>query len=424
MGTSKAAVDFLSACGLSTGYSTVLQAHDSLAESLLEEAAKVARGPHMLAFDNEQISMSQHVTQRDGAEPTVRSFTASIIYSLKNATPDACKLAPILERRACAPMITYEDHILPSLQEKKSIVGHLLRDIIAILFIYTEDSGFKTQAYADLIKHEAHRPPREHDITEEHILRTVEVDESKTTGCIELTRQVYLEQMKIVVNQLNDLAILCVNDQMTCSRLRSALRDRRGDLSTFARMENFQIGPGFFHVLMNLLWHLNKIHSGNEDIPGSLAFYAKFLNVKRVIKDRPDFYTLRTFFNNVLSANILCAWQAKTGFSDLNLYAASNPRPEDIQKIALDILHEYASEKGLQAIPETEIMLRNSILLNRDLLYFYELDNAISSGDFGRVELQLGTMARMFNGSGAKNYSLELLHLIQNLRSSWPPEFA
>lgn len=68
MGTSKAAVDFLSASGLSTGYSTVLQAHDSLAESLLEEAAKVARRPHMLAFDNEQISMSQHVTQRDGAE--------------------------------------------------------------------------------------------------------------------------------------------------------------------------------------------------------------------------------------------------------------------------------------------------------------------------------------------------------------------
>lgn len=66
----------------------------------------------------------------------------------------------------------------------------------------------------------------------------------------------------------------------------------------------------------------------------------------------------------------------------------------------------------------------NAILLNRDLLYFYEHDLAISSGDFGRLELSLGTLARLFNGAGARNYSMELLHLIQNLSVSWPKDFA
>ena len=63
----------------------------------------------------------------------------------------------------------------------------------------------------------------------------------------------------------------------------------------------------------------------------------------------------------------------------------------------------------------------NSILLLRDLLYFHELDCAVSSGDFGRVELLRGDLTRMFAGAGSKNYANELLHLIQNFTYVWGP---
>ena len=63
-------------------------------------------------------------------------------------------------------------------------------------------------------------------------------------------------------------------------------------------------------------------------------------------------------------------------------------------------------------------------MLNRDLLYYFELESAISSGDFGRIEQLLGILASMFNGAGGKNYCNEILHLIQNLKSSWPKDFA
>lgn len=69
-------------------------------------------------------------------------------------------------------------------------------------------------------------------------------------------------------------------------------------------------------------------------------------------------------------------------------------------------------------------MLRNIILLNRDLLIFYELDLAISSGDFGHIEIFLGTLTMMFAGAGCKNYTTEFLHFIQNLNKVWTPEFA
>ncbi|KAG1898294.1 uncharacterized protein F5891DRAFT_955809, partial [Suillus fuscotomentosus] len=65
----------------------------------------------------------------------------------------------------------------------------------------------------------------------------------------------------------------------------------------------------------------------------------------------------------------------------------------------------------------------NIILLNCDLLIFYKLDLAVSLGDFGWVEIFLGTLTMMFAGAGCKNYTTEFLHFIQNLKKNWTPQF-
>jgi hypothetical protein len=53
-----------------------------------------------------------------------------------------------------------------------------------------------------------------------------------------------------------------------------------------------------------------------------------------------------------------------------------------------------------------------------------ELVNAISAGDFGRIEDILPDLACIFRGAGSNNYSTEILHLIFNLKEVWTPEFA
>jgi hypothetical protein len=60
----------------------------------------------------------------------------------------------------------------------------------------------------------------------------------------------------------------------------------------------------------------------------------------------------------------------------------------------------------------------------RDSLVFYLLRTSISSGDFGRVELLLGTLTMMFSGGGCTNYQTELLYFLQNLKKVWPEPFA
>ncbi|KAG1762230.1 hypothetical protein EDD22DRAFT_778698, partial [Suillus occidentalis] len=60
----------------------------------------------------------------------------------------------------------------------------------------------------------------------------------------------------------------------------------------------------------------------------------------------------------------------------------------------------------------------NIILLNHNLLIFYKLDLAISSGDFTWVEIFLGTLTMMFAGAGYKNYTTKFLHFIQNIKKN------
>ncbi|EIW77907.1 hypothetical protein CONPUDRAFT_27187, partial [Coniophora puteana RWD-64-598 SS2] len=74
--------------------------------------------------------------------------------------------------------------------------------------------------------------------------------------------------------------------------------------------------------------------------------------------------------------------------------------------------------------PQVDQAFRNIVLLNRDLLTFYELSLGVSSGDFGRLELFLGTLTEGFAGAQRHNYVTEMLHLIHNLKKVWTPQFA
>lgn len=422
-GTNRAVIDFMSHCGLSSSYTTILEAHKFLSKDLIKKAAKLASGPHMLGFDNEQISMSTHISQRPGAIPAVRSFTAGILYALRNATLGACVLQPILDRRKNCPIITYKNHIQLTRCQRSSFHRHLVLDVMDILIKNTP--GFQTDAYTQLIKHEKHRPPPEGHKTEEFILPTLEIDESTTIGVLSYFEVIYNKILKVSEALLNCLAIPTVNDQLTNSRICGSQVERRGDISPTRRVDNFQCGIGMFHADMNLGWKIHTVHEGSPDVPGSLSFWQAFLGTKRIGTARPDYYTLKTHHMDILYGNILHSWSKKTGHDDLENYAKTNPLPSELENTAAEILNDYISDEALSDCKsKKDNLFYNVVLLNRDLLYLYEFQAAISSGDFGRLELMLGTLTRMFNGAGARNYSTEFLHLIQNLKISWPEPFA
>jgi hypothetical protein len=123
-------------------------------------------------------------------------------------------------------------------------------------------------------------------------------------------------------------------------------------------------------------------------------------------------------------------WTSETG-SSLVDFAVSKPTPETLLEIAGCIVNKFISDAALSHAkstpgqPETEDTAAcNSILMIHDLLTFYKLNLAVGSGDFGHVEILLGTLTMMFAGAGCTNYTLEFLHFIQNLQKVWTPELA
>ncbi|KAG1743649.1 uncharacterized protein EDB91DRAFT_1051024, partial [Suillus paluster] len=85
-GTSRKTIDLLAHCGLSPGYDALHISHTIMADGQIRRAQLVARGPHMIGWDNIQVSTSTHVEQRALAPPKVQSGTTTIIYPLRNTT--------------------------------------------------------------------------------------------------------------------------------------------------------------------------------------------------------------------------------------------------------------------------------------------------------------------------------------------------
>ncbi|KAF8178382.1 hypothetical protein K438DRAFT_1769567 [Mycena galopus ATCC 62051] len=270
-----------------------------------------------------------------------------------------------------------------------------------------------------------YRPsPPDHQ-TDEYVLRTTKLDEGSSEGSIQVNDNIYLDQLQFAIHDLDNTAVPSYNDQKTNALIRSARLLRIGDLSAILRMDYYQLAPGAFHVELNLSWLLLKIHRGNGADLGSLQYFIGLLAKVRLGSAQSDFETLVSLLMQVLAGAMLHYWEVECGMT-LKEFAKSKPSPTKLLDMSICIFNKYAS--GIidpsRDIPESDNTFYNLHLLIRDLLLFYFLQTSISSGDFGRVELLLGTLTMMFSGGGCSNYQTELLYFLQNLKNVWPESFA
>lgn len=77
----------------------------------------------------------------------------------------------------------------------------------------------------------------------------------------------------------------------------------------------------------------------------------------------------------------------------------------------------------IEAAADKDVIRENAMqLLNLGLLYL-DFVNACRNGYSGRVEKCIQCFAGIFQGSRAKNYAGELLHLAACLKKVWKPDF-
>jgi hypothetical protein len=325
-------------------------------------------------------------------------------------------------------MIVFTD-LQPTRSQACNIERHLLLQIIRILL--SSDEMFSYIDKTDpLLQPHTYRPPPSGYKTQEFVMCTTTIDEGSTEGNIEVANDQYFVQLEFEKNELDDCAILVIHDQATNTRIRAVQILRKGDLNAIHHMSSFQCGIGWFHAQLNFLWALLHIHRGDGEQIGSLQFFIILLRKVWLGKEKPDFNTLRSLVTQVLSGNILTYWKSETGCS-IPKFAATKLSAIQLLNHAQNIYDTWVSNTALQWASGTPGEERtgdnaqwNTILLNCDFLMFFELSSTISSGDFGRVEILMGTLTMMFAGAGCKNYTMELLHFTQNLKYVWTPEFA
>jgi hypothetical protein len=65
----------------------------------------------------------------------------------------------------------------------------------------------------------------------------------------------------------------------------------------------------------------------------------------------------------------------------------------------------------------------HGVLLNKDLLDYLILDDAIKTGDITTMEDILPRLLFRFVGGRNSNYTVEVLELLQGLNREWPDDF-
>ena len=442
-------IDVLHQSGMSMSFVSITKIVDALAEHSLEEARKAVRnGPHALAYDNINLSTSIFVEQTANTPNKVQSGTFPLVYELLNAKPEDMNLEPMMLRLKNSSPLKMSD-LRPSKVSLSSFITQSSINVATILFKYVE--GFNYLKNDPLLQHPERRAIPKGHRTKYYCLRANTIEEASISGNILVHDDVYRSQLKFEADDpiINTQAIPTINDQLTNARIRGAQAMRAQDVSPWEQRRIFQISFGVFHLVMNLIWALLHHYRGTINDIGSLSYFFLILEKTRLGGEHPDYHTLISTLMQILNGLLLNAWRMECG--SLDNYAKSKPSPDDILRKARIILDKYATPKWEQPFtsppkqqkeastasnrasasssdpnptPKPDTVYANTVLLTRDLLYVAELINAVSTGDFGRVEDILPDLACMFRGAGSNNYSMEILHLLFNIKEVWTPEFA
>jgi hypothetical protein len=462
-GASRQLMNILHQSCLSMSYSSIATILSNLADKSIEEARIVAAGPHALGYDNINISSSIYVEQGPNTMSKVQSGTFAVIYELLGARPEDMKIQPMVENlNKSIPLKSTE--LVPCVAAMRSYSLQTTINIVDILFKYV--AGFEDIRVKEhpILQHQPRRVIPSGHITKFYPLRASTIEEASVEGNLRVHHDVYLVQLKKDANSLNDNAVPCINDQLTNARIRGGQILRKKDISPWERRDIFQLAFGAFHLTMNLIWALLHTHRGSVTQIGSLTHLFVILEKTRLGGEHPDYHTLISALTQILDGLVLNAWRNECGYASLEDFATAHPTPDKIYQCARRIADKYPVPKATWAMApvvkvstkkiadtadegdlddaeyegneETELQVHfsetvqvvdhvpnNIALLTRDLLYVIEIVNAVSTGDFGRLEDILPDLACIFRGAGSNNYSTEILHLLFNFKQVWTPEF-
>ncbi|KAI0744525.1 hypothetical protein C8Q76DRAFT_804787 [Earliella scabrosa] len=437
-GVSAKALDLLHMLGITMSHSWSVRAYAKISREAMELLQRIIVVlAWWLAYDNVNFAF-RVFSQRLDNQSHFDSGTTGSVFVKPNAPQPRPMSSPALQeqrRKGRLEPITVAEIIELESAAAPRVHGHIVYAVLKIL-LDSPAFDFETYKHRD---HPALSPPSpvrrlpsgpEH-ITKQFVLGTVHIDEASYDGTDDLIKE-WLRQLKLdtpeELRRMGDERVLVwIGDQLTVDRLRGLANLHGEDDNGYDRLDWLVTVFGWFHLQMAFANSLHRQYFGSGTSKGLRAAFA-LLNRKGLqsVQIKGTFHHhLHEGILHVAEAHIRDCWSEVSGVEKLN--ELRDRSPEELVALAERLVDEYASNEAVEDLEEkpegqSDDVMRQAVMWNRDVLYYLVLQRAMKTGDVGLMEDLLPHLFFRFCGGGNHKYAVEILELLQGLHKEWTNE--
>ncbi len=436
-GTSAKGLDTLHALGITVSQKTIYGIIDGISKSA-HRALRIDILTYPFGGLHDNLNTQQRVyEQRLSNQSHFDSGTAATIFVIK----DPAAIPPSNRDYHAQYQIGSQNpiQILDILKLEYLAAPRLeTQAVYQILSVLMHAAPFDFDTY----EHHEHiifkRPPSvfqlpigPHTATIQYLLDTIHVDESSYEGneacLIEFFRQLGKDALGERIKLGTEQLIVWLGDQLTTSRIRGIKRLHSQDLNAHERYEYLLEHAGWFHTQIT---EGHSLHSQYYGTSAGVGLKHDFDLLKRKGLGSP---TTKGNFHQNLNGTLKEISAAR--FRDLwcvvgeveCLSELRDKTPDQLKEIAEKI---YATRASTEAVHKQRMhprqkqddVLTQAIQFNRDILNFLDFDDAMKTGDVGRMRDMLPRLLFRFVGGGNSNYVTECLEIMQGLEREWPED--
>lgn len=232
-------------------------------------------------------------------------------------------------------------------------------------------------------------------ITKQHILQTVEVDESTYDGTDRLCNNIWLKQMGFTEEDLREIIegrvqeiLVWVGDQLTVERIRGLIRYRYDDINSVEQMDFYEPHFGWFHVTMAFANSLHMQYLGTLAGIGLRKAF-EMLGRKGLMKQETKgvfFHHLDEALWHVGEAHFLSLWMEVGKVDDLSKLITETPI--ELVDLLEKIITEHASLVAVHKLAmlppdQCDNVKQQTIMFATDILPYFNLREAMQVGNVG-----------------------------------------
>lgn len=316
--------------------------------------------------------------------------------------------------------------------------SQLKRDVYRVLHYLLNSPDFQFSSYPHH-NHSIFTPPpsiNQLPIGDAHVicqfmLGTEHIEEASYDGNDQVMQaiihQLGLDSVEEMQKTGLEQVTFWVGDQLTVECLCGLYKFHAQDCNSYDRLDWLKVVFGWFHPQMAFANSLHKQYLGTTAGRGLMhAFTLLERKGLQSVKTAGPFYQdLHDAIVCVAEAHFQACWKVVRKVDQLSDLQTKSP--EELYALAMQIVQSLAASSSIEDIdllPEDQQdeELQNTILWNRDVLHYLDLDQGIWCGDVGVMEQSLPHLAFRFVGGGNSKYTIEVLELLQELLHKWPPE--